>query len=109
MEITKEQEVMQQVINEAWVNDSFKAELMANPAEAIERLTGEKLNLQGKEMVVRDQTDEHTIFINIPVKQEVNAELTEEQLEAVAGGCYDQPGATVYNPGNPIILEPKTK
>ncbi len=88
MELTKEQEVLQKVINEAWENESFKAELMANPVAAIEKLTGEKLNLKGKELIVRDQTDEETIFINIPAAPEVDVELNEEQLEAVAGGVH---------------------
>ena len=66
MEFTREQEVLQQVINEAWENKAFKAELMANPVAAIENLTGEKLDLKGKELIVRDQTDESTIYINSP-------------------------------------------
>ena len=86
MEITKEQQVLQQVINEAWKNETFKKELLANPKEAIEKLTGEKLNLGGKELIVRDQTAEDTIFINIPAAPEVDAELNEAQLEAIAGG-----------------------
>ena len=87
MELTKEQEVLQQVINEAWENEAFKAELMANPVAAIENLTGEKLDLKGKELIVRDQTDESTIYINIPQEQNLeDVELNEEQLEAVAGG-----------------------
>ena len=87
MEFTREQEVLQQVINEAWENKAFKAELMANPVAAIENLTGEKLDLKGKELIVRDQTDESTIYINIPAEQSLeDVELNEEQLEEVAGG-----------------------
>jgi|GEM_PF-1114158 len=87
MELTKEQQVLQQVINEAWENETFKAELLANPVAAIENLTGEKLDLKGKELIVRDQTDESTIYINIPQEQNLeDVELNEEQLEAVAGG-----------------------
>ena len=37
--------------------------------------------------MVRDQTDEETIYTNIPAQQE-DVELNEEQLlEVVAGGC----------------------
>jgi len=87
MELTKQQEVLQQVINEAWENETFKAELLANPVAAIENLTGEKLDLKGKQLIVRDQTDEKTIYINIPQQQNLeDVELNEEQLEAVAGG-----------------------
>jgi len=87
MKLTKEQEVLQQVINEAWENKAFKAELLESPVSAIESLTGKKLNLQGKELIVRDQTNESTIYINIPVEQNPeDMELNDAQLEAVAGG-----------------------
>ena len=63
---------------------------MANPAEAIEKATGHKLNLPaGKTLVVRDQTNESTVYINIPAKPNTeDVELNEDQLEAVAGGGY---------------------
>jgi len=36
---------------------------------------------------VRDQTDESTVYINIPTKPNTeDVELNEDQLEAVAGG-----------------------
>lgn len=89
MELTKEQQVLQQVINEVWENETFKAELMENPVTAIEKLTGETLNLQGKELVIRDQTDEDTVYINIPQKPNLeDMELNEEQLDAAAGGSW---------------------
>ncbi len=38
-------------------------------------------------MVVRDQTDESTVYINIPANADIDdIELNEEQLEAAAGG-----------------------
>ena len=89
MKLTKEQQVLQQVINEAWENESFKAELMTNPLAAIEKLTNEKLDLKGKELIVRDQTDENTIYINIPAEK---SQLSEEQLEVIAGGVYGNEG-----------------
>ena len=88
MELSKEQQRYQQIINEAWENESFKQELIADPVTAIEKLTGEKVNLpEGKTLVVQDQAAEDKIFINIPNKIRLdNTELTEEQLEEVAGG-----------------------
>ena len=88
MEITQEQKLYQEVIQKAWEDVEFKKELTVNPLEAIEKLTGVRLNLpEGKRIVVRDQTDESTVYINIPAKQEMDdVELNEEQLEAVAGG-----------------------
>ena len=88
MEITKEQELFQWIIQEAWENAEFKKDLLTDPVKAIETLTGEKVQLpEGKTLVVRDQTDEETVFINIPAEPNLdNLELNEEQLEAVAGG-----------------------
>lgn len=88
MNLTKEQELMQTIINKAWEDETFKQALVSNPVAAIEKLTGEQLVLpEGKTLVVRDQTSEETIFINIPSETNLeDVELNEEQLEAVAGG-----------------------
>jgi len=95
MKFTKGQEIFQQVIQEAWGNENFKKELVNNPVAAIEKLTGEKVNIpEGKTLVVRDQTNEKTVYINIPAQKD-DVELNEEQLEAVAGGIggpyYEEP------------------
>ena len=88
MEFTQEQKLYGEIVQRAWEDPQFKSELMANPSEAIEKLTGRKFNLpQGKTLVVRDQTNEDTFYINIPVKPKTDdVELNEEQLEVVAGG-----------------------
>jgi len=79
-----------EIVSKAWEDADFKENLMANPVAAIEKLTGKKVNLPaGKKIVVRDQSSEKKVFINIsapPIKND-NLELNEEQLEAVAGGC----------------------
>src|SRR5258705_13780949 len=89
MEITQEQKLYAEVVQKAWEDAEFKKELVANPIAAIEKFIGKKLNLpEGKTLVVRDQTDESAIYINIPVapKHSGDTQLSEEQLEAVAGG-----------------------
>jgi hypothetical protein len=89
MEFTPEQKVYAEIVQKAWDDAEFKKELIANPLEAIEKLTGKKLNLpEGKTLVVRDQTDDSTVYINIPAepKKVEDLELSEEQLEVVAGG-----------------------
>lgn len=98
MEITKEQKLLQTIIQKAWEDTSFKQELIINPVEAIEKLTGKKVNLpKGKTIVVRDQTEETVVYINIPAQPNMDdVELNEEQLEIVAGGG---------NPTDPIILD----
>jgi hypothetical protein len=88
MEFTAEQKLYADIVQKAWEDANFKKALVENPVATIESFTGQKLNLPaGKTLVVRDQTDEQTVYINIPATPEVNVELNEEQLEAVAGGC----------------------
>ncbi|TWI03218.1 putative ribosomally synthesized peptide [Flavobacterium tiangeerense] len=89
MEFTPDQKLYAEIVQKAWEDTAFKAELAANPVAAIEKLTGKKLNLpEGKTLVVRDQTDESVVYINIPAasKQMDDVELNDDQLEAVAGG-----------------------
>lgn len=88
MKLNQQQELFQKVINEAWENETFKKELLENPVAAIEKLTGKTLQIpEGKKFVVRDQTDNSKVYINIPANKKVeDAELSEEQLELVAGG-----------------------
>ncbi len=98
MKLTKEQKLYQAIVHKAWEDNNFKQELMSNPVQAIENLTGEKVTLpEGKTLVVRDQTNESTVYINIPAKTNMeDMELNEEQLEAIAGG------------GDPVIVDPSS-
>lgn len=88
MEFTQEQKLYAEIVQKAWEDAEFKKELIANPVEAIEKLTGKKMNLpKGKTLLARDQTDESTVYINIPAKPiHDDVELNEEQLEMVSGG-----------------------
>jgi hypothetical protein len=102
MEFTQEQKLFAEIVQKAWEDADFKKELISNPVAAIEKLTGKKLNLpEGKTLVVRDQTDESTVYINIPSTPEVDLELNEEQLEAVSGGCQFGDSGTGGNIGWP--------
>lgn len=94
MKPTRDQEILSQVIQKAWEDESFKKQLIENPADAIASLTGESISLSGRKLIVRDQTDPDTIFINIPVKKNAmdDAELSEDQLDHVSGGGDPDPG-----------------
>lgn len=118
MEFTQEQKMYAEIVQKAWEDAAFKKELVNDPVAAIEKLTGKKMNLpEGKTLVVRDQSDESVVYINIPApaKNSVDAELKEEQLEAVSGGIaaggyipdFPFPGGTTgpYNPFPPIFSE----
>ncbi|WP_345270289.1 NHLP leader peptide family RiPP precursor [Nibrella viscosa] len=84
----RKQEIIEAVISKAWEDNIYRKELIADPIKAIEKLTGVKVELpEGKTLVITDQTDKSKIYVNIPAEPEIeNMELTEEQLEAVAGG-----------------------
>ena len=88
MNLTKEQQLMQKVISKAWNDPTFKQELMDRPEEAIERLTGESISLpEGKRLEVYDQSNADVVYFNIPPEPDFeDVELTDEQLEVVAGG-----------------------
>lgn len=89
MELTKKQQIVQQVITEAWNNPTFKQELIAAPIRAIKNLTGETVKLPNgvERMEVVDQTDTTCSYFNIPAPPNMdNVELTDEQLDVVAGG-----------------------
>ena len=105
MEFSQEQKTYAEIVQKAWDDASFKNELTANPVAAIEKLTGKKLDIPaGKTLVVRDQTDESTVYINIPAKPEVNVELNEEQLELVAGGIDG--GCIRDHTGTTVVFDP---
>ncbi|MBB4807379.1 ABC-type bacteriocin/lantibiotic exporter with double-glycine peptidase domain [Chryseobacterium defluvii] len=85
----KKQEIIQQVISKAWEDMNFRKELVVDPVTAIEKLTGVKVVLpEGKELIIVDQTDKSKVYVNIPAEPEMeNMELSEEQLEMIAGGA----------------------
>ena len=92
MELSQQQEEFKKdlatAIAKAWEDVSFKKELVASPKEAIESVTGRKLHLKEEiNFVVTDQSNTDTFYFNLPSKPDLrNMELTEEQLELVAGG-----------------------
>ncbi len=84
----RKQEIIEAIISKAWEDMGFRKELQIDPIKAIEKLTGVRVAIpEGKSLVITDQTDKSKIYVNVPAEPEVeNMELTEEQLEAVAGG-----------------------
>jgi hypothetical protein len=80
----------EQKMNErAWEDAEFKKQLLANPRAALEKETGQKLpaNIQFK--VIEDTADTvHLALRRNPGQVSVSGELSEEALEAVAGGLW---------------------
>lgn len=88
--LEKGQDVINGMIERAWQDESFKNKLINSPQEAIEEFTGKKFNLKENMTIsVEDQTNSDVVYLNIPKKVEVdNLELTDEELETVAGGDF---------------------
>lgn len=89
MELTKNQKIIAAIFEKVWEDPAFLTELVANPEQAIESFTGMSLSLPaGKQLVVVDQTDTTKVYLNIPPKPNMDEiELTDEQLELIAGGA----------------------
>tara|TARA_B110000240_G_C13046209_1_gene261350 strand:+ start:95 stop:451 length:357 start_codon:yes stop_codon:yes gene_type:complete len=93
MKITLEQQergkqLHQELVQKAWESAAFKEQLINNPEATIAEITGVKSKTTNDvKIVVEDQTDENVIYLNIPQNVNIdNFELTDEQLEMVAGG-----------------------
>jgi hypothetical protein len=68
------------VIAKAWSDDDFRARLVADPAAS---LAAESVDVpEGARVVVLENTDD-VVHLVIPAKPR---ELTDEQLDSVAGG-----------------------
>lgn len=79
-------ELMKSLVEKAWENAQFKDQLMKEPRQTLESFTGEKLSDETK-IIVEDQSNPEVIYFNIPRQVSLdNLELTDEQLEIVAGG-----------------------
>jgi len=67
MNITPQQETYAQVVQKCWEDADFKQKLVSDPIGTLESFTGRSINVpEGKTLVVRDQTNESSIYINIP-------------------------------------------
>jgi len=82
------EEFMNDLVQRASTDSTFRKSLVSNPVHTLEQLKGKKLNIPaGKSIVFVDQTAPNTVYINVPSAESAeNTELTDEQLEAVAGG-----------------------
>lgn len=88
-------EFIKTLAQKAWESSTFKEQLINSPLTTIEKVTGKTLSIPNdKKIVVEDQTDESVIYFNIPAKTNLDElELTEEQLEMIAGGATPALGA----------------
>ena len=80
-------EALVKIFNKYHSDASFKNELLNTPEAALKNLGASYSVEAGKTLVFEDQTDPNAIYFNIPSIPNIDeSELTEEQLEVVAGG-----------------------
>lgn len=95
----KGQGLYHQLLEKAWKDTKFRDKLVTNPQETLEDFTGKDISKNIK-IIVEDQTDTSTIYLNIPRKLRLeDLELSEKELELISGGdCGCGPG------GNPFAI-----
>ncbi|UZO82186.1 NHLP leader peptide family RiPP precursor [Aquimarina sp. ERC-38] len=82
---------LQKIYAKAWENEEFKQSLINDPIATLNRITKGEFNPEGVKIQVNDQTDTSTLYLNIPADPkelvaDFDMELTEEDLEVIAGG-----------------------
>jgi len=78
-------DVEAQIIAKAWSDEAFMEELRTNPRAAIEKELGMELPEDAKVEVHVESAEDKTFHLVIPSKP-TSDELSDEQLEAAAGG-----------------------
>jgi hypothetical protein len=84
-------EFEQKLIQQAWEDETFKQELLSNPKAVYARESGEELPKDIEIEVVQETANKvYLVLPTNPVTANTSeGELSEEALEAVAGGhCY---------------------
>lgn len=78
----KGQEVFFRIISEAWGNENFKKSLLENPEEALEKFFGTKPPIS-KKIKVTDQSDPEYLYINIPIKPQIEKQPKKRQSKKI--------------------------
>ena len=90
------QEKWNTIFDECNKNEKFRNAFITNPQQTLEKVLGEPLKIGQFKLLVNDQAESSTIYINLPPSLD-NLELTEEELETVAGGYTDTNVCVITN------------
>lgn len=91
------------VFEKSWADAAFKAELMKNPAGAIKTATSQKMP-SGLKIVAHENTA-NALHVVLPHLPAASGELSDNDLEAVAGG---KAGQYPFGPGGSITINGQT-
>ena len=83
------QKLVETIIEKSWEDNTFKERLISNPTNVISEVIGKDFSIPGEvDLIVNDQSDSSVFYLNIPRRPgDIDTmELTDEQLEMVAGG-----------------------
>jgi len=79
------QDIEAHVIAQAWKNEAYKQELFSNPKAVIEQEFNVQLPVEVNVRVLEENAT--TLYFVLPMRPDLSeAELSDAQLEAVAGG-----------------------
>ena len=86
---TKNEELFKIIFMKCWENNEFKNNFIDHPVRVLEKENGKSLLLADNKnkVIVEDQTDPNIIYLNIPAKEELDFEMTEDELQMVSGGA----------------------
>jgi hypothetical protein len=73
-----------ELIAKAWKDEAFKQELISNPKAVFVRELGQEIP-ENIDIRVMEETP-NALYLVLPMSPQVTEELSEEALEAVAGG-----------------------
>ena len=97
------------IVAKAWNDQAFKEKLLNNPKAVLEEELGSPLPETMNVRIIEETED--TIYISLPKKPEEisSEELSEEDLEAVAGGVKGFSPIAIYGAAPWSPLDPKDK
>ncbi len=96
----------QAIIDKAHEDANFKSALIANPEKALTDFGVEVEKASNLKLKVTDQSDPSKIYINIHPPFTDSVELSDEELEAIAGGCSVEIKSLELTAGYKSTLQP---